>query len=238
MAENIAIYLNNTDRSAFSERFENDGIKIISLLSELRPHWNYQIFDCVMGEFYDSPTLFDGIILTGSVASVNQNTPWIEKLLDQIRLIVSAKTPLIGICFGHQAIAKALGGRVGKSDNWEFGVSKTIIHAQRNWMDPPIRELDLYSANSEVVLDLPPAMEVLGGNSACPISLAALEDHVMSTQYHPEMSDEFILALIDEYSGTLGEDLARQARNRIKSEAQGKVFAQWMINFLEKKCSA
>lgn len=231
--KHIAIYLNNTDRSAFSDRFENDGEKTATLLRQIRPDWRYQIFDCVMGEFASDPTVFDGVILTGSVASVNDDTSWIENLLHQISLMIEAKTPLIGLCFGHQAIAKLLGGTVGRGKVWEFGANTINIANKKPWMAPAVDELTLYCGNNEQVQELPEKMELLGGNSICPNALTVVGNHVMTTQYHPEMNDVFIKALIEEYAETLGTEVAENARATIVNGADGETFAKWMVNFLE-----
>lgn len=232
-SKKIAIYLNNTDRGAFADRFENDGEKTAILLRQIRPDWHYEIFDCVMGEFALDPTLYDGVILTGSVASVNDDADWIQTLLQHIKLILGKKTPLIGICFGHQAIAKTLGGEVGRGDIWQFGACSTLITKTRNWMGPEVKSLSLYCGNNEQVLKLPNTMDLLGESADCPIAMTAIGNHVMTTQYHPEMSDIFIAALIEEYADVLGQDVADRARTSIVEGAQGEIFAKWMVNFIE-----
>lgn len=231
--KNLAIFMNNTDRSAFSERFEDDGEKTARLLRKIRPDWSFSVFDCAFGEFADDPTVFDGVVLTGSAASVNDAADWVDRLLVQIRQMVAAKTPLIGICFGHQAIAKALGGEVKKADMWEFGASPTKVHTTRPWMDPPRDDFNLFCANIDQVTRLPPQMTALGGHSKCSISLAALGSQVMSTQYHPELSHDFMLALIDEYGPHLGEEVTRRARVSVEAEVGADIMARWMVNFLE-----
>ena len=71
---------------------------------------------------------FDGFIITGSAFGVYDKCPWITKLLKIIKKIADTEIPLVGICFGHQAIAEALGGKVKKSDKgWGIGVSETFF---------------------------------------------------------------------------------------------------------------
>ena len=66
------------------------------------------------------------------------------------------RTPTVGACFGHQAIAVALGGRVGKNPKgWGLGIAPTRFLRHLRWMDPAHPKLDLYSAHNEQVLEMP-----------------------------------------------------------------------------------
>lgn len=229
----IAIYLTNTDRSDFAARQGSDALKVVARLKEVGADYRFTIFDVTLGEFPSDPTAFDGVIVTGSPAYVDDGDEWISHLIRDIQILVAAKTPLIGLCFGHQAIMDALGGTVERKDFWIFGGTDMPISQTRPWMVPAAKNIKLYAANKAQVSKLPPGFDLLGGSKICPIALTALGDHVFTTQFHPEMDDFFIAELIDEYADYLGQETTQSSRASIKTPAEGELFGQWMRNFIE-----
>lgn len=221
----IAILMTNTDESAFAARWPKDGEKFASLLGRLRPDWQFSVFAVKDGHFPDSPQGFDGFLITGSPASVHDLDPWIGNLLALIRLIVAQGLPLFGACFGHQAIAMALGGVVGKNPGgWVLGLAKTKMEGA------PIR---LYAAHNEQVLSLPEGAEPLGGNTDCPFGAFRVGERVLTTQYHPEMTPEFITALVEHLRGKLPEAVIEQARASLSDTADTNRITDRIIAFFE-----
>ena len=109
----IAVLLTNDDTSAFAAHFPNDGQKVVQLLQPLRPDWTFEVVPVKDGVLPASALAFDGYVVTGSPASVNDDSlPWVGQLLGFIREVHAARQPLIGLCFGHQAVARALDGQV------------------------------------------------------------------------------------------------------------------------------
>ncbi len=229
----IAIYLTNTDRSAFAARHSSDAVKVMERLEEVGSDYDFTIFDVTEGVFPPDPTLYDAVIITGSPAYLDDGDDWIAHLQTDIRKLAAAKTPMIGLCFGHQAIMAALGGTVSRKDFWIFGGAETTVSHHRDWMQPQAQNIKLYAANKAQVSQLPQGFERLGSTPNCPIAITALDQHIFTTQFHPEMNDDFIAALLDEYAEYLGPETAAQARQSIKTPAQGALFGQWMRNFID-----
>lgn len=229
----IAIYLTNTDRSDFATRHESDAVKVVQRLEGAGGRYDFTIFDVTEGHFPNDPTLFDAVILTGSPAYLDDGDAWIDRLCSHIRQMVAAKTPLIGLCFGHQAIMAALGGVVERKEFWIFGGADFAVIDRRSWMQPRADHLKLYAANKAQVTALPKGFDLLGGAPDCPIAMTALGDQVFTTQFHPEMDEGFIAALIEEYEGDLGPDMAKAARASIATSADGGLFGQWMRQFID-----
>lgn len=228
----VAIYMCNTDRSAFSARNESDAVKVVKRLEGVGAVYDFTIFDVTRGEFPSDPTIFDAAIITGSPAFVDDPDGWITRLLDMIRQMVAAKTPLIGLCFGHQAILAAMGGKIERKSSWIFGGSEFDVVEGAPWIDPAQPKIKLYAANIAQASRIPEGFRLLGRSEACPIAMTALGDQVFTTQFHPEMDDQFIQDLIEEYASDIGTGINESRRSVIKP-AEGPLFGKWMRNFIE-----
>ena len=230
----IAVLVTNTDRSDFAARHPRDGEKFRALLRGVRPAWQVSDFDLTLGEFPDSLAGFDGVVIGGSPASVHDSDDWIAGLGPLIRQIVAAGTPVFGACFGHPAIARALGGTVADNPGgWVLGVTTTRITAQAPWMVGPATALRLNAAHTEQVTALPPGAEVLSGNDECPFGTYRIGTSVFATQYHPEMTDDFIAALVEEFGPALSPGLHAKARASLAPPADTALFAEWIARFFE-----
>ena len=106
----LAIFITNTDSSNFALNWPGDEEKFNELVHSVRSEWTTEIFRVKDNIFPESLLDFDGFIIGGSPASVHNDFPWIDKLLKIIRDIQTLGKPIFGACFGHQAIALALGG--------------------------------------------------------------------------------------------------------------------------------
>ena len=186
------------------------------------------------GEFPANAQEADGYVITGSPASVNDPLPWIARLLDLIRELHQRRTPMVGICFGHQAIARALGGQVGPSPGgWRFGIAPTRFNQVLPFMEPPARDLDMYAAHREQVLALPTGAEIIGGDPFFPSASFVIGDHILTTQYHPEFTPEFMQALVEPMSHLMPADALDESKSQLRRQAQGATFVAWCACFLE-----
>ena len=230
----IGLLITNTDDSEFARARPLDAEKFTLLLQPLRPDWVFAAVQVTDGVFPASIRDFDGYLIGGSPASVHDDAPWIARLLTFIRKIDTAGIPTVGVCFGHQAIALALGGKVGKNPGgWGFGAATTTFFREEPWMLPARRSLTLYAAHSEQVTQLPDGAVALGGNPFCPVASYKIGGHIFTTEYHPEISQRFMADLIEECADDLGPAVAARAREQIALPADGAIFAEWALRFLE-----
>ena len=221
----LAVLMTNTDESAFAQAHPKDGEKFAALIRGVRPDWRVTVFAVKDSVFPPPDAPFDGWIIGGSPASVHDADPWIEQLLGLIRRLFAQGQPVFGACFGHQAVAMALGGLVGPNPGgWVFGLTDTQLEG---------RSLALYAAHAEQVLQLPPGAQVLGGNADCAIGSYSIGDSVLCTQYHPEMTHEFATALVREYGPKLPETVAAQARASLARKADSAQIANRVAQFFE-----
>ncbi len=215
----IAILVTNTDRSDFSARHPRDGEKFTALLALARPDWPVTVFDCTEGEFPENPDALDGLLLGGSPASVHDPDPWIARLLDLIRKAHAQGVPMLGACFGHQAIALALGGAVGPNDGrFILGVVEATLDGRR---------LRIAAAHAEQVTRLPPGGVVRGAGPGCPAAFYSLGPRILCTQYHPEMTPGFIASLVDHLDGD------GAARASLADPSDPARHAEWVADFFE-----
>ena len=231
----IAVLLTNDDTSAFAAHFPNDGQKVVQLLQPLRPAWNFEVVPVKDGVLPASAQAFDGYVITGSTASVNDDSlPWVGQLLAFIREVDAARQPLIGLCFGHQAVARALGGQVARNAaGWGLGTAATHWAQPRAWMHPPRAVTTLMAAHNEQVTRMPEGAECLGGSDFCPIGSMQIGQHIWTTQYHPEMPLVFMQALLGYLADKLDADTMARAHASLANAADVPLFGQWMVQFLE-----
>ena len=231
----IAVLLTNNDTSAFAAHFPNDGQKVVQLLQPLRPDWAFEVLPVKDGVLPSSPEAFDGYVITGSPASVNDDAlPWVGPLLDFIRAVDAARQPLIGLCFGHQAVARALGGLVARNAaGWGLGTAATHWQAERPWMQPAQITTTLMAAHNEQVTRMPEGAECLGGSDFCPIGSMQIGQHIWTTQFHPEMPLVFMQALLGFLTEKLDPATMARAHTSLAQAADVPLFGQWMAKFIE-----
>lgn len=162
----------------------------------LGPGFDYSTWDVAGGELPGDPDERAAWLITGSPAGVYDPLPWIAPLLDFIRSATKAK--LVGICFGHQAMAQALGGHVEKSDKgWGIGLHTYPLVRREPWRDDSAAVSIPVSHQDQVVLQ-PPGSRVVASSPFTPYAALAYRDRpAISFQFHPEFEPEFAKALIE-----------------------------------------
>lgn len=229
----IAVLATNTDDSAFAARHPRDVEKFRVLMQGVRPGWKVTAFDLPKGEFPERVQGFDGLLIGGSPSSVHDEDPWIGRLMALIRDGFAAGVPLAGACFGHQAIAKALGGRVGPNPGtFVLGTAETEVVAPAPWMEPVAR-FRLAAAHGEQVLALPEGAQVVGVTPGCPAACYRIGGKVFATQYHPEMTHAFLAALVAEFAPKFPSEVGENARASLPLGTEGPRFAEWIARFFE-----
>lgn len=230
----LAILMTNTDVSGFADQHPKDGDKFSKLIHLVRPDWPCTVFDTTQSKLPEGIDLFDGFLITGSPASVHDDEDWIAELSHFIKDIHDQNLPIFGACFGHQLIAKSLGGGVGRNpQGWVLGVADSNIVEPKDWMSKLPAKFPLYAAHIEQVLSLPPGAEVVAISDGCPNAGYVLGETVYTTQYHPEMTSHFIEALVEHLSGDLNEDVIKKAKTSLSNIVEMAIFAESIAQFFE-----
>lgn len=236
----LAILMTNTDDSAFARKHPRDGEKFADLIRLVRPRWSTVVFAVKDGAFPDDISRFDGAIVTGSPASPRGGDGWIARLQDLIRDMHHRRQPAFGACFGHQAIALALGGTVTDNpEGWVHGRTRNRMVGRPGWARELPDDLYLYGSHKEQVTDLPAGARVICRSALGTVTGYAIGRHIYTTQHHPEMSPGFIAALTEEMAATLGPDLTARARVSLTAgTADQRVFAESVARFFEQAVPA
>lgn len=139
---------------------------------------------------------YSGLVLTGSPASANDNDEWVWRLKELVREAVRTRIPTLGICFGSQLIASALGGRVSLNPKgWEIGTQEIHLTAEGS-RDPLFGGFpDVFEAtesHQDEVSQLPPGAILLASNTHSRIQAYAVGETLRAVQFHPEMGPEHL----------------------------------------------
>jgi len=194
----------------------------------------YRVFDGHLPANIDE---CDAYICSGSKWGVNDSDLWIRQLEDFTRALYAAGKGMVGICFGHQLIAKALGGKVEKSLlGWGVGIVHANVLAAQRWMQPPQDNIALVVCHQDQVCQLPPGAQVLLSNDFCPYSMFQVDAHFLGLQGHPEFTALYSAALMEQRRDIIPADTINSAMATLNFshgyQADDKLIAKWILAFL------
>jgi GMP synthase-like glutamine amidotransferase len=154
-----------------------------------------ETFDVQAGQLPD-PNAHDAVLITGSPAGVYDDYPWIAPLMDFVRSAKDSK--MVGVCFGHQVMAEALGGHVEKSDKgWGAGLHHYSVVHDEPWIDSATG-IAIPASHQDQVVVQPPNTEIVARSDFTEFAALAWTDRpAISFQFHPEFSPDFAKALIE-----------------------------------------
>ncbi len=151
--------------------------------------FTFRTWRVVEGEFPDGVEEAHGWLISGSRHGAYEDHEWIPPLEDFIRNAYAKSVPLVGICFGHQIIAQALGGRVEKfSGGWSVGLTDYEIEGQT---------YALNAWHQDQVVEVPPRAKVIGHSDVCANAAMIYDNKAFSVQPHPEFDDEVVGKLLE-----------------------------------------
>lgn len=163
------------------------------------PEAEYQFISPVTGEKLPSPEDYDGYILSGSKHSTYERAEWMIELIDFLQELRAKRIPVFGICFGHQIMADAYGGKNTKSPRG-WGVGAQIYHYEGGAFPATCTS---YVFHQDQVTEVPAEAKVIGGSTHCLNGVFEYSFPAFSVQYHPEFSGEYISALTKKFRGNL-----------------------------------
>lgn len=176
----------------------------------------------------------DGWLITGSRFSSYDPLPWIASLEDFVRAADAARAPLVGVCFGHQLIAQALGGSVARAAvGWVVGQHRIECSDIPEWMTPSPSTLLLPSSHQDQVQRLPAGSRVVARHAQCEFAAFTIGSHILCIQGHPEFTAAYGRALAGLRRDVLGDALADAAIESYGVAGDQQVAARWILGFLD-----
>lgn len=191
------------------------------------------VWSVVDMEFPDSIDDADGWLITGSPLSSYEDHPFIAPLMDFVRDVQAEAKPLVGICFGHQLIARALGGTVTKADSG-------ILIGRQRYQVQGLGELTLNAWHQDQVIVPPAEAEIIATGPGVPVGGMRIGDSTLTLQTHPELTNTCLLDLINlrRDVGTFAPGQIETAETGATQPVDAKVAAVWLADFLKARVPA
>jgi GMP synthase-like glutamine amidotransferase len=214
------------------EQFGDYPAMFRALLGEDAYEW--ATFEVDEGELPASPTACDAYIVTGSSCGVYEPLPWIGPAKAFLNA-AKGQARLVGVCFGHQLMAEAFGGKVIQSPKgWGVGEHEYEVLRRQPWMDavPAVR---LPASHQDQVVELPPGAVIMAANEFTPMGALAWTDHPsISIQLHPEFEPAYAVALIEHRRGDrYTQEQADAAIHTYGRPDDRQRVGGWIRNFLD-----
>ena len=195
----------------------------------LPPGHATQLHDVTMGDLPGDATDCAAWLITGSPAGVYDDLPWIAPLLGFLRA-ARGRAKLVGVCFGHQAMAEAFGGRVVKSPKgWGIGLHRYDVPEGAEWM-VDAAPVGVPASHQDQVVEQPPGARVMLHSDFTPLAGLDYGDAI-SFQCHPEFTRDFAVDLIEARREVFGA-MTDPAIASLTAPADSARMAEWIGAFL------
>jgi len=231
----IGILRTDTVRPEWREQYGEYPDMFMRLLGRLAPDLEFAVYHVEAGEYPPALDDADAYLITGSKAGVYEDLPWIPPLLDFVRELELRRKPTLGICFGHQLLAQALGGEAGKSPKgWGIGLHRHQLCVRPGWLgdDAGEPQFRILVSHQDQVLRLPPGATRVAGSDFCENAAFQVGEHVLTFQGHPEFDAAYARELMVFRRERIGEALVAQGLASLAEAHEGERVGRWMLRFL------
>ena len=192
------------------------------------PHFSEASFsevDIAAGKGFPERNSFDGVIVSGSEKGVYDDCEWMQPLKEYLQSLMQARVPIFGICFGHQVMAEAFGGKAEESSHgFVVGIQKYTENDH---------SYSAYAMHRDQVVQVPESATVTASSSYCPIAALSYEFPARSVQFHPEFKTPLVTEAIEVFDGDLlSRNEALSARKSMQeSNVQESLYAKEIADF-------
>jgi GMP synthase-like glutamine amidotransferase len=216
-----------------AEEFSHISGTYPEMFKVLLPEIEFAVFDVCNGKFPDSIDECEAYICTGSRQSVYENIEWIKQLKDFVFQLHKNQKLFVGICFGHQILAEALGGKVLKSEGgWNVGVHEFEMISKENRMTPFQPKFNLLMMCQDQVVEMPENSRLLAQSKDCSIAMFSVGESMLGIQAHPEFSKKYEKALMLDRIDRVGEFRVQKALESLEKSIDKDLIATWIFNFI------
>jgi GMP synthase-like glutamine amidotransferase len=205
----------------------------IALLGRIDPDIEFVVYDVEEGEYPADIDEVDAYLITGSKSSVYDDKPWIRELEDFVRALHARRKKLVGICFGHQLVAQALGGRTEKSDKgWGQGVHTHTFTGSPAWHDGGSLAFNVLVSHQDQVVQNAEGAEVLASSDFCENAVCQIGDHILTFQGHPEFVPGYSNEIMQYRREMIGDATYESGMASLETPAEGERIGRWILSFL------
>ena len=216
------------------DRGITDSLKFRILLQPENPAAQFDTYYVSRDSFPDRIDAYDGFLVTGSPCSVHDEHAWIARLVGLVREAAAGGKRVVGSCFGHQLVAKAFDGEVGRNDHgWLIGNFGVRITRGYHWMQPGAAVTGMFHFNQERVTRLPEGAQAYAHTDDYEDFGFTLGDNVMTFQGHPEQSRRSMRNFLDTTPGLSAEQYSRAADNIDAADPDCRIWSAWIMRFFE-----
>lgn len=239
----VAILECDTPFRAIRDRYDTYGQTFEDLLNEAAKYGaedsedvklSFQSWDvCTAGEYPD-PSQVDAIFLTGSQYNAFDKDEWILKLVDFVQEFYATGKPMVGVCFGHQIIARSMGASVARNPKGrEISVCDLTLAGPGQKLFGK-EKLSLHQSHQDAVLSLPENLASLGSSPACAIQGLFQDGRVLTLQGHPEFNAYIMRRLLDAKNdaGLLTDHVFKDGSERADHPQDGLLVGSAILKFL------
>ncbi len=188
--------------------------------------FTFEVFSVVDGAFPNGIDDADGWLITGSRYGAYEDHDWIPPLEDFLRAAFAASIPIVGICFGHQILAQALGGKVEKfAGGWSVGPTEYAMDGE---------DVTLNAWHQDQVVKRPKGATVLASSPMCENAILVYGDTALTIQPHPEFGPGFVDGLIKTRGrGVVPDSLLAAASDRLDQPISTAQISTQMAEFFK-----
>jgi GMP synthase (glutamine-hydrolysing) len=207
------------------------------LLGDVDPSLTFETWTVLEDVFPASIQDADGWVVMGSKHGVYENAPWMIRLQEFLRDAVGAGQPVFGICFGHQILATALGGKVVKSDKgWGVGAHDYDVTASgQDWLSDSAPTIRINAFHQDQVVEPPEGATVWASSDFCPYAGLQYGANAASIQPHPEFMRPYEQALLEARNDLIPDDVHKAAIESLETPITSNDFARSIVKFMTQK---
>lgn len=203
-----------------------DLIQVWLLRGQRGTDVSFSQYTICQGDAFPEPNAFDAYVISGSKHAVYDDLPWIVASKAFLHQVKAANIPMFGICFGHQLMAEAFGGKVSKSEKgWGLGVDDYDVDGTKQ---------EVLVFHQDQVVEKPEGAEVMAQSAHCEYGVLKYDFPAFSTQFHPEFTQALVQDLIARDPQAYGEALSQRASVKTEQASlNNDAIASQVLSFFE-----
>jgi GMP synthase-like glutamine amidotransferase len=216
-----------------ADQFPDYPDMFAAAFAEVTDAIEWQVFDLTREEMPAHANACDGYLVSGSRHGAYDALPWIPGLEQFIRDVARSGRPMVGLCFGHQIVGQALGGRVEIApQGWGLGIREVAVTMDEPWMRPQRERFAVPVCHQDQVTALPPGAVRLASNGHCENFIVRFTDRILGIQGHPEFSVDFMGMLVQWRKDRMPEETYLAALESLGRAHHNRILKQWIVTFL------